>query len=143
MRSYLFLPSFALCLVLLYMPSSGISEGAPNDVDSDIQTERQIIQLTESGIEPTTIDMKQRNGAAYFLNNTGLPMTVVLQSTGVDTTCLSSTMRLQKDGTVRANAPIAPKDFASTCFNKAGTHEFTVYGLSSAPEGIKGSIIVQ
>jgi hypothetical protein len=132
MRSYLFLPSFALCLVLLYMPSSGISEGSSGDADSGSHAEEQALTLSESGIELNTIDMLHRNSAAYFLN-----------TFGVDTGYPYSPMRFQEDGTSRASTPIIPQDFASACLSTNVTPEFTAYGVSSARGGITGSSIVR
>jgi len=131
MRSYLFLPSFALCLVLLYMPSSGISEGSLADMESESSAESQVVTLTDSGIELPTFDMTQCNDAACFADNVG-----------VDTSCPSSTMGSQEH-TSRASQPIAPQDFASNCVHTTSTHERTACGVSIAPEGIPGSIIVR
>jgi hypothetical protein len=145
MRSYLFLPSFVLCLVLLYMPASGISEGSPGDISATIpESQSQIVKLTDKGLEPATLEMRTEDGVAFFLNDTTDSLiTLDVAANGVKTHCASGNMKIDDNGTIRSNAPIVPKDFASTCFHKPGTYQFTVYGLPNHTEGVKGSIIVR
>jgi hypothetical protein len=127
------------------MPTSGISEDPADGVTSAIpESQSQIIKITEKGLEPTSIEMGTEDGVAFFLNDTTDSLvTVDVNANGVKTHCASANMKIGEDGSVRSSAPIAPKDFASTCFHKSGTYEFTVHGLKNNPEGIKGSIIVR
>lgn len=145
MRSYLFLPSFVLCLVLLYMPTSGISEGSPDEISATIpDSQSQIVKLTNKGLEPSTLEMSTEDGVAFFLNDTTDSLiTLDVEANGVKTHCASGNMKIADDGAIRSSAPIVPKDFASTCFHKPGTYHFSVYGLPNHTEGVRGSIIVR
>jgi hypothetical protein len=145
MRKHLFLPSLILCAVLLYMPTSGNSEAANGKNPASIpDSQSQIIKLTDSGIEPETLTMNTQDGVLFFLNQTKQSLvTLSVKSNGVKTHCASNNMQIGDDGFIRSKSPIVPQDFASTCFHKPGTYEFTVYGLKDDPEGVRGTIIVR
>lgn len=158
MRTYLALPSIILLFVLIYFPLPGIPESAsakhlnasgtkeidPNAAPTTPESQAQMVKLTDRGIEPTELTIKQEDSIAFFLNGTNESLvTLEINFKGHPTHCASLNMQIGEDGIVKSSKPIAPQDFASTCFHDTGKYDFTVYGLASNPEGVKGSIIVQ
>ncbi len=102
------------------------------------------LRLTDKGLEPATLQMLTEDDVALFLNETTDSLiTLDVSANGVETDCLSENMKIGADGVIRSSTPVVPKDFASTCFRKPGTYQFTVYGIPNHPEGVEGSIIVR
>ncbi len=144
MRSYIFLPSLLLCGVLLYMPTSGASEGATPNPDQLPESQNQIINISEEGLQPAQLKMKKEDSIAFFLNDSNDALvTLAIDFGSLATHCSSGNLKIGEDGVMRSTKPVAPKDFASTCFHERGTYEYTVYGIGKAPEGVKGSIVVE
>jgi hypothetical protein len=166
MRGYLFLPSVVLCLVLMYMPTTGISEGdgtaEPNGAEerhnhTDTgsiageptsptipESQNQIVKLSDRGIEPSVLHMKKEDSIAFFLNDsTDSLVTLAINFGKLPAHCSSSNMKIGDDGMIRSTRPVGPKDFASTCFHDRGTYNYTVYGLKGDPQGVEGSIVVE
>ncbi len=129
----------------MYMPTSGISQDSPDDISATLpESQDQVIKVTDKGLEPSTLEMTSQDRFAFFLNDTtDSAITLDVNANGVTTPCASGNMKIEEDGNIRSNAPIVPKDFASTCFDKPGTYEFSAYGLRNAPHAVKGSIIVR
>jgi hypothetical protein len=143
MRRLIFLPSLILCVVLAYLPTYGTVEaedsGAP-----EIPGQGQMISITDAGVQPLSIAIKKGDGIAFFLNDTKDSLVTLDINYGKLTThCASSNLSIGDDGIIRSKAPIAPKDFASTCFHDSGSYAFTVYGLKGSPAGVKGSIVIE
>jgi len=143
MQRFIFLPSIILCLVLLYLPTYGTVEaedsGAP-----ELPGQGRMITVTDGGIQPLSVTIKKGDGIAFFLNDTkDSLLTLDINYGKLTTHCASANLSIGEDGTIRSKAPIAPKDFASTCFHDSGTYAFTIYGLKGSPAGVKGSIVIE
>jgi hypothetical protein len=169
----LFLPSLLLCGVLLYMPTHGISEGAPSSAAALATTptpttaesanehtnphEGRIIKITDSGLEPpeliiestptqtdTTSDDTLHNRVVFFLNDTTDSLiTLDVDTQGKKAHCASGNLKIQESGGVRSNTPIVPKDFASTCFHNVGSYPFSVLGIKGRTAAVTGVIQVR
>jgi hypothetical protein len=144
MRSLLFIPSIILCAVLLSLPHphTHADEGFPTSTLPE--SSNQVIKLSDSGIDPQTLQMRKEDGIVFFLNDSADSLvTLELQFGSNRSHCASENLKLGDDGVARSTLPIAPKDFAGTCFHDPGTYAFTVYGLKQAPHGLKGSIVIK
>lgn len=144
MRSYLFLPSLILCTVLCYLPTYGTSQAEQPEIGRVPDSQSQVIRLSDAGVAPLTLKMKRDDKVAFFLNDSSDSLVTLELSFGKHAThCASSNLQINDDGSITSVKPIAPKDFASSCFHEPGTYTFTVYGLKGSAEGIKGSIIIE
>ena len=146
MRRLLFLPSCLLPLVLLYLPPQSFSEvSAVSDPTSlPAGTQAQMIVVNDSGLEPRNLTISKKERVAFFLNNTKESLITLDVQFGSNTThCASENLQIYEDGGVRSIKPVVPKDFATTCFHDAGTYPFTVRGVASSLEGLRGVITVQ
>lgn len=144
MRSQLFLPSITLAVVLCFLPTYDASEAEPSRETIAPESKNHIITITESGLAPSTLRMGKDDKLAFFLNDSSDSLiTIALNYNEHATHCSSGNLKIQDNGTIRSTEPIAPKDFAGSCFHDVGTYPFTVMGLKSRPEGIKGTIIIE
>lgn len=172
MQRMLFLPSLLLSAVLLYMPTRGISEGAPasaaalatTPTPSSAQTahvhttphEGRIVKITDAGLEPSeliidsnsektdTTSENLHSRVVFFLNDTTDSLiTLDVETQGKKAHCASGNLKIQESGGVRSSTPIVPKDFASTCFHNVGSYPFSVYGLKGRTTAVTGVIQVR
>ncbi len=144
MRVSLYIPSLLLVGFLLAMPQLGLvaEEGFPSMTAPESTNE--VIKLSDAGISPPTLEMKREDGIVLFLNDTPDSLLTMELAFGKHAThCASENLKIGDDGIIRSIAPIAPKDFATTCFHDPGTYSYTIFGLKQAPKGLKGSIVVK
>ena len=103
-----------------------------------------IITITDQGPSPLTMKMSKDDKMAFFLNDTSdALLTISVEYQEHATHCSSENMKINENGSIRSTEPIAPKDFASSCFHDRGTYSFTVMGLKNQPQGVRGSIIIE
>lgn len=108
------------------------------------QAQNQMIKITDKGIEPATIEMRKEDRVVFFFNDSKESLVTLDLSFGAHAThCASENLRIAKDGAVRSIKPIAPKDFATTCFHDPGSYPFTVSGVKGAGKGFTGTIVVK
>lgn len=147
MRPLMFLPSCVLCLVLLYLPNQGNSEpesaGLPPATDLPMGLQGQMIEVTDTGLTPQTLSMSREDRVAFFMNNSLDSLITLDINFGTNSThCASKNLEIREDGRVSSTLPVAPKDFATTCFHDAGHYPFTIKGIEGYPEGLQGAIVV-
>lgn len=157
MRSYLFLPSLILSAVLCFLPTYGSSETehAPSEHDhlaghdhdpSSLppSSASHIITVTDDGISPSTLRMNKKDKMAFFLNDSSDSLITIALNYGKHTThCSSANLTIGEDGTIRSKEPIAPKDFAGSCFHDTGSYTYSVMGLKKYPQGLTGTIRIE
>lgn len=144
MRSQLFLPSIVLAAVLCFLPTYDASEAEPSPESMPPESKSHIITITDSGLTPSTLRMSKDDKVAFFLNDSSESLiTISLNYNEHATHCSSGNLKIQDNGTIRSTEPIAPKDFAGSCFHDPGTYPFTVMGIKNQPQGIKGTIIIE
>ena len=144
MRSFLFLPSFVLAAVLCVLPTYYTSQAEPVTPSMPPESTGHIITITDQGASPLTMRMSKDDKMAFFLNDTSdALLTISIEYHEHATHCSSGNMRINENGNIRSTEPIAPKDFASSCFHDRGTYSFTVMGLRNQPQGVRGSIIIE
>lgn len=146
MRATTFLPSAILAAVLLAMPRLGLvaDEGNQFPTSTSPESTNEVIKVSEAGLSPATLEMKREDGLVLFLNDSAESLVTLELDFGKHAThCASENLKVGDDGVIRSSAPIAPKDFATTCFHDPGTYSYTIFGLKQAPQGLKGSIIVK
>ena len=140
----MFLPSILLCLVLLYLPNPVSSEIAPDTLPPASNIQGQMIVITDSGLEPRDITISREERVAFFVNNSKESLITIEVDFGKNTThCASKNLEITEDGKVRSIKPVAPKDFATTCFHESGRYPFTVNGIQGQADGVRGTITVQ
>jgi len=111
---------------------------------SPAESYNKVITISDAGIEPKVLTMRKEDRIAFFLNNSSESLITLSLSFGKNAThCASENLKIGDDGNVRSTRPIAPKDFATTCFHDPGTYSYTVYGVKNAPKGLQGSIQVR
>lgn len=140
LRSALF-----LFVALLVSPSASRAtdrEGFPSL--SSAESSNVLISINDSGILPQTLEMNKADGLVFFFNDSADSLVTLSLDFGKHAShCATENLRIREDGVISSVLPIAPKDFAGTCFHDPGTYPFTVYGLKKAPQGLKGSIVVR
>jgi len=108
------------------------------------ESQNQVIKITDRGLEPRSLEMKKEDRIAFFLNDsTDSLVTLELDFGPHASHCATENLKIHDNGVVRSIKPIAPKDFATTCFHDAGSYSFTVFGVRNSPQGIRGSIVVR
>jgi hypothetical protein len=126
------------------MPSPGTSESSTGSIPTAQEVQAKMIVVSEAGLEPQTLKITKEDRVAFFLNNSREGLMTLDVKFGENTThCASENLSIGDDGVVRSIKPVAPKDFATTCFHDAGTYPFTVRGVGSAQDGLNGVIIVE
>ena len=144
MRSYLFLPSLILTLVLCVLPTYDAPEAEQTSSPAVPESQSHMITVSDGGISPSTLKMKRDDKLVFFLNDsTDSLLTISLKYSEHATHCSSGNLKIHENGDVRSTAPIAPKDFASSCFHDAGSYPFQIFGLSRYPQGISGTIVIE
>ena len=144
MRSSLYLPSIILVSVLCFLPSHDASEAEPFPSTIPPESKSHIISVTESGLNPSTLHISENDKFIFFLNDSSDSLvTIAVNYSKHATHCASGNLKIQDNGTIRSTEQIAPKDFAGACFHDPGSYAFTVQGLRSRPEGLKGTIIIK
>lgn len=144
MRSYLFLPSFLLIIVLCFLPTYGTSNAQQVPSDAPQKNQSPMVRISDEGLSPETLRMKKEDNLLFFLNDTTDSLiTLSIQFGEHATHCATPNLKIAENGTVRSVQPIPPKDFANTCFHDPGTYPFTVYGLKRAPDGVKGTVVIE
>lgn len=143
MRSPLFIPSIVLACVLCFLPTYDASQAEPSS-DLPPESKSHVIVVDDNGLNPSTLRMSKDDKVAFFLNDSSESLiTVTLNYNEHATHCSSGNLKILDNGTIRSTEPIAPKDFAGSCFHDSGSYPFTVMGLKKQPEGIKGTIIIE
>lgn len=141
MRSLFSRPSLLLILVLLSLPSLGSTESHGPTLP---ESYNQVIKVTDKGLEPSVLEMKKEDRIVFILNDSRESLLTLSLDFGSHAAhCASENLKINEDGSIRSTKPIAPKDFATTCFHDPGTYPFTVYGVPGSPKGLKGSIVVK
>lgn len=108
------------------------------------ESQNQVIKITDRGLEPRSLEMKKEDRIAFFLNDsTDSLVTLELDFGSHASHCATENLKINENGMVRSIKPIAPKDFATTCFHDSGSYSFTVFGVKGSPQGLRGSIIVK
>lgn len=144
MRSSHFLPSLILAAVLCVLPTYDASQAEPVHSSMPPESTGHIITITDQGASPLTMRMSKDDKMAFFLNDTSDSLiTISVEYHEHATHCSSGNLKINENGNIRSTEPIAPKDFASSCFHDRGTYSFTVMGLKNQPQGVRGSIIIE
>lgn len=134
----------AFCLSLSAEAESKPLKQAPNSVVSIPDSRNRIIKLTDKGIVPAQITMKQEDSIVFFVNDTSGSLTTLEIDFGKKPShCGSGRLITTDDGKVRSVRPFGPNDFSSTCFHEKGDYPFKVFGLKSNPKGVESVIHVQ
>ncbi|RIL11123.1 MAG: hypothetical protein DCC75_02965 [Proteobacteria bacterium] len=129
------LASALLCAALA---ADRAASNAPPD------SQNRIIKLTDKGLEPQVLKMKKDDYIVFFLNSSKDSLTTLEVDYGEKPThCTSGNLAVRRTGIVGSTKPFGPRDFVSLCFHDVGTYPLTVYGLTAAPKGITGSILVE
>lgn len=105
--------------------------------------ENKVITLSDSGLAPSTLQMKLNDSIVFFFNDTkDSDTSVEIRFNQSTMHCASSNMKIQDDGTVRSIHPFGPRTFVSTCFHEKGKYQYTIGGLTRFPQGLQGIIVV-
>lgn len=144
MRSFLYLPSIILATLLCFLPTYDASEAEPSPSTLPPESKSHIISVTDSGLNPSTLHTSKNDKLVFFLNDSSDSLvTIAVNYSEHATHCASGNLKIQDSGTIRSTEPVAPKDFAGSCFHDPGSYAFTVHGLKNTPEGLKGTIIIE
>ena len=135
--------SFARALFLfLVCTLESLAEPGSQNLIAD--SNNRIIKLTDAGLSPKELVMKQSDGIMFFLNASSDSLaTLEIDYHGKKTHCASANLEMDPNGVVRSTRPFGPRDFASVCFPDKGRYDLTVYGLRKSPQGIKSTVVVE
>lgn len=105
-----------------------------------------LIEITDIGLPTPFIRTRFRQGMMLFFNNsTSSLLTLDIEFGEKALTCFSSAtpnLQFAEGGKLVSTRPIAPGNFASTCFPRPGSYGFTVYGVRGKEGGVRGMIEV-
>lgn len=126
---------------LLVYPASA---QADNSQAATSPMQNQMVKITDSGLEPSTIEMRKEDRIVFFVNDSKESLVTLNLTFGARAThCASENLRIGEDGSVQSVKPIPPKDFAATCFHDLGSYPFSVSGIQGSSKSFKGTIIVR
>lgn len=136
-----------LLLVLLVYPKSvfaqTIEELQKNMLDTISPAQKEVIKITEAGLQPAEVELTVVDGSVFFLNTTEDALLNLEVDFGKNRLhCWTPNMAVNKSGVMYTTKPIGPKDFALMCFPEKDNYHFTVKGLKAYPKGLKGVIKV-
>lgn len=144
MRSPLFLPSVILAIVLFFLPTYDASEAEPTSGNLPPITKSHVIVINDTGLSPSTLTMGKDDTFAFSLKDSSESLiTISLNNPENAAHCSSGNLMIRDDGAHRSTAPISPKDFTGSCFNKPGSYSFTVMGLNNQTQGMNGTIVIE
>ena len=105
---------------------------------------KELVALTPQGPMPASIEIGERDSSVFFLNRTPdalLSLEIDFGTRRVH--CWSPNFKPDETGKMKTLSPIAPRDFAITCFPEAGTYSYIVRGLPSKPSGVRGEVVIR
>ncbi len=136
----------ALTYLALVSPLSVWGEHEDHEKEKSVQNAlKEIVKITEGGLEPSSITLKKRDGSVFFLNTTSDSLATISIDFGARKThCASENLKVDKTtGKIQSIRPIGPKDFALTCFPDPGRYKVEVTGIRNAPHGLSGTVIIE
>jgi len=150
----LFLPIIALVLMLFYgrILQAELQAQDTQHVSSDKTTElipvapaeKEIVKLTDRGIDPQTIILKTMDSSVFFVNVTKDSLITLNVDYGKHRLhCASSNMKFDSNGVMKTLRPIGPQDFAIMCFPEQGTYTVSVQGLGGNSKEHKSQVVVE
>lgn len=145
MKSKLVISSLLFSLTLISSASAAEQkQPAPGGNISKLpDSQNQIVKLTDRGVEPSTLTMKQDDVIVFFLNESSDSLATLQVDFGMKAThCATSNLKIGDGGKVSSVRPFGPTDFASICLHDLGTYDFKVFGLKNNPKGIASKIVV-
>ena len=105
---------------------------------------KEIVKLTERGLEPQRVTLAERDSSVFFLNSTHDALASLNVNFGDKRAhCASANIKLDDSGTMRTVNAIGPKDFAIICFPDPGEYPVTVQGIDGTTKTYTGTVIVK
>lgn len=105
-----------------------------------------VIEISDDGPRPRDLEMKIRQGILFFYNATkdsNLKFEIDFGKNAM--VCYSSAtpnLAFTTQGTLSSTRPVAPGNFASTCFPVVGTYAYRIFGLNGKNTPVEGKITV-
>lgn len=106
--------------------------------------EKVLVKLSNSSPIPKQTKLSKLDSSIFFVNSSNdALLTLSIDFGKRKAHCASGNMKWFKDeGVLRSNEPIAPKDFAVTCFPESGTYNVSVYGLKNDASAVITQVVV-
>lgn len=103
---------------------------------------KEVVKITEKGLQPAVISLDKLDSSVFFLNATDDSLVSVQVNFANHTPhCASGNMKFET-GVMKSVKPIGPKDFALMCFPESGTYDVTIEGVGGK-KPLTGKVIIQ
>ena len=138
--------SFFLAAILLstsFATADNLDRSNNNSpTSSQVVARPQIIKISNHGVSPSQLIMKQSDSVVFFYNITDEDLLTLEIDFGSRTIHCSAALRtIKPPGLTQTRKPFGPKEFASTCFHEKGSYPYRVLG--SQTQIMKGIISVE
>lgn len=105
---------------------------------------KEIVKITDTGLAPSRTTLYKLDGSVFFLNLTRDSLvTLQIDFNGRRIHCASENLVADRAGQLVSKAPVAPRDFALTCFPEKGVYKFKVFGVGDAASPLIGEVVVK
>lgn len=130
-----------LLIIFLLTASNCIAED--NYLSKVENAQKEVVKITSNGFIPNEITLSKPDASVFFVNTTTDSLITLEIDFGNKTAhCASGNMGL-KEGVLRSIKPIAPKDFAITCFPEKGNYKVTAFGITGKNTPVTSQVIVK
>lgn len=117
---------------------------AQETADETVDALNRVVVISEHGLNPRELEMSAADSTLLFLNKSrDSLLTLEIDYGARETHCASPDLRIEEGGKIRSKRPVPPGDFSSVCFHDRGEYLYTVFGVSGAPAGISGKVVVR
>jgi hypothetical protein len=115
-----------LVFIILFFSSLVVAE--ENQLAIPLEgSSKEIIKITEKGLEPKILSSKGRDSSVFLLNTTEKRKFDLEIDFGKNRMhCHTKNLTVGENGVIRTNKPILPLDFAVLCFPDSGVYGYTV-----------------
>jgi len=133
----------SLLVVLLLLPLSFVRSTQAEPAAS-YPAHREIMKITERGLEPAAIIMGQIDGSVFFLNSSSSDSIHLSIDFGKHRFhCANPNLKLEPNGLLHTIRPLRPREFAVACFPDKGTYTVLARSSSKRTKEVRGEIVVR
>ena len=103
-----------------------------------------IIEVTDKGVIPQVLEINDQDLTVFLLNRSKESLiTFEIDYGKREMHCSNDNIENLEGGKSRSVKPLAPRDFAATCFHDPGTYPIKFYGVAGAKEPITAKVVLK
>jgi hypothetical protein len=127
-----------LLAALLSLPTQAFA------TDQESESLNRVIEVTEAGLVPSTLDITSKDLTVFLLNNTKTSLVSFEIDYGKqEIHCSNANIKNLPNGKARSVAPLSPRDFVATCFHEPGSYPIRFYGVGGKAAPLTATVTVR